>query len=342
MILPSPAGLLNDAGPIGHCLRRLPPWMLAEAEAQKDPWRWLARKVDRDRIEHQKQGPSEELNAEIARYEKAGFKRTGINVWTASKEARDKTQIREVRFHYHKHDTNKRAERIIMEAHWPASFRKTLHAAASQRRAIIRLGEAAGGGGSISKSFRSELREALKKGNQEAATHWAHKVAASVFRRKDGRRWLLQGKRTPPAIREHARWLYEQLYTRDVRRLGRKEADEKRRSPDQGLDFKQETASDKIAVQLAVGWLSLPGGFPGYCFLSDEVTANVLGIVMPFLRSTTWKLVRTIRERIGLKKGEIIVTCLKRRPGGEWAALDFRGREWGLLKPLSGAVPPKL
>jgi hypothetical protein len=341
MILPSPAELLNDVGPIGRFLRALPPWMLAEAQKQKDAWRWLARKVDRDRIEHHTPGPAGDFDAEVARYEKHGFKRTGVGVWTASKEARGRTRIREVRFHYHKHDANKRVERIIMEAHWPASFRKTLLAAASQRRALIRLGEAAGGGGSISKSYHSELREALKQGDQRAATHWAQKVAASLLRRKHGRHWLLHDKNFPPAIREYARLLYEQFYARDVRRLGRKKANDKWRN-EQELDVKQETASDKIAVQMTMGWLSLPNGFPGYCFLSDDMIAKVLGLFVPFLKSADLKLVRTIRERIGLKKGEIIVTRLKQCANGDWAALDSGGEGWGLLKPQSGAVPPKL
>jgi hypothetical protein len=70
--------------------------------------------------------------------------------------------------------------------------------------------------------------------------------------------------------------------------------------------------------------------------------AEVLGLLAPFLKSADWKLVRTIRERIGLKKGEITVTSLKQRANGDWAAFDSRGGGWGLLKPQSRSIPPKL
>jgi hypothetical protein len=184
-----------------------------------------------------------------------------------------------------------------------------------------------------------ELRRAP---DQKTKTHWANKVIAPILQTEDGRRWLLEDKKWPAGFHEEAQRRYGRFYAADLRRLGKKGADRKWRGVGQDLDFKQETASDKIAVQMTMGWLSLPGGFPGYCFLSDDMIAKVLGLFVPFLKSADWKLVRTIRERIGLKKGEIIVTRLKQLANGDWAALDSRDRGVGLMRLESGAVPPKL
>jgi hypothetical protein len=304
--------------------------LLEKAESTADPWARLSQRLGRKTVELERHISAAELATEIAKYKKAGFQRTGVGVWCVDKRDRDKTKIREVRFFSCKEDPSAYHERIVLDG---IHFRKIFHAAASQRRAIARLGEAAAGGGSISRSYRALLVKAIRSGDKRAASHWAKKVAGSILRTKEGRHWLLEDGRTPLAVREPARRQYEQLYAHDVRRLGRKKADEKWRN-EQALDFKQQTASDKIAVQLAMGWLSLPGGFPGYCFVSDEVTANLLGLFMPFLKSTKWKLVSTIRERIGLKKATIFVTCLKPLANGDWAAKDSRGLCWGLLKPL--------
>jgi hypothetical protein len=345
MILPSPTGLLNDAGLIGQILRQLPQRILEEAEKKHDPWAWLAKWVHRNPAEYWGTGTVAKRDAEIRALKAAGFKWSATGIYSRNARRRRKAiayqGTREVCFCPHPRNPRQVLMRSVLDKPWPPIFSKTFIAAASQRNALRRLGEAALHAGSIFRSYRMEMRAAQKRGDQKAADHWANKLAAAILRMESGRRWLLEGKSWPALIRKEARRRYDCFYAADVRRLGRKKADEKWQSPDKELDFKQETACDKIAVQLTMGWLSLPGGIPGYCFLSDEMIAEVLGLLAPFLKSADWKLVRTIRERIGLKKGEIIVTSLKQRANGDWAIFDSAGRDLGVL-PWSKCVPPKL
>lgn len=99
--------------------------------------------------------------------------------------------------------------------------------------------------------------------------------------------------------------IYDELYTKDLRKLGRKKADEKWKGDHRIADFEQATASDKIAVELVRGWMrGNKGGCPGYCFCSDEVLASVLGNGLN-LRSTNRDLILEIRRRLGLRKAKV-------------------------------------
>jgi len=51
MELPTPIGLLQETGVIGQILRQLPRAALDEAEAQNDPWNWLAKWVQKNPVE---------------------------------------------------------------------------------------------------------------------------------------------------------------------------------------------------------------------------------------------------------------------------------------------------
>jgi hypothetical protein len=81
--------------------------------------------------------------------------------------------------------------------------------------------------------------------------------------------------------------------------------------------------------------------------MSDEVLAKVLGLTLPLpsllLESSHgWKIVRTIRERIGLKKAEVLITGVKKNDDGQWAVLDRQEAEGGRFPAVVKVVPPKL
>jgi hypothetical protein len=332
--------------------------VLEDADKQDDPWTWLAKWVRTNFVENWRVGTTQAQAAECVALEKEGFKRTAIGVYTADADTRRKTNIRkgirEVRFYSHKHDAKKIIMRCIMDARWPNSFRKTFEAAATQKSSLLRLLEIGRTGGSISKSWLNEIRSAQVKGDQKMANHWANKQAASILQMARGRQWLLEGKwrglRTSPSIRREARRRYEAFYAADVRRLGKKKADAKWKS-DHDSDFltspfKLKSNSDRIAVAMTLKWVIFGNsGFPGLCFMSDEILAQFLGHTLPLpslLSAGGWKTIRTIRERIGLKKAEVLVTGLKHLGGSKWAVLSHRGQEAGWFDAGNHSVPPKL
>ncbi len=367
--LPTPIGLLQKAGPIGQILRQLPSGVLKEAETQDDPWTWLAGWVMKNPVEHCCVGTIEMRDAECAALEKEGFKRTNTGVYLANTKARRNAEIyqgvREVHFNSHKDDPAKIIMRLVMDGCWPDKFHKTFEAAASQQQAILRLVEVGRGGGSISQSWRLKMQAAQIRGDQKAADHWVDKVTASILHLEKGRQWLLedkvQGLRVPSEMRDEARQRYEKFYAKDVRRLGRKKADKKWKGADDTFEFKRLTNGEKIAVTLTFGWLFVTGekieiGFPGYCFISDEILATILGLTLPLpsLLPKTGdeknqcgrKTIEDCRLDIGLKKGETLVTGVKKvdnseRSEWEWAILDENDKEVGYFNQAN-SLPPKL
>jgi hypothetical protein len=356
--LPTPIGLKQEKGVIGEILRQLPPSVLAEAEKNSEPWPWLAKWVKGNPIQYWYRATAHDRDAECAKLENEGFKRTAVGVYSANANIRRKSKIRmgirEVRFYSHKYDPDQVFKCVVMDARWPDTFRKTFEAAASQRSAILRLVEIGRGGGSISQSYRLKMRDAQMSGNRKKAAHWANKVTASILQMEMGRQWLLEGNvrglSAPKEIRREARRRYEKFYANDVRRLGRQKADQrwKGKGSPQTRMFKTETNSDRIALAMTTGWLSVgQKGFPAFCFMSDEVLAKVLGLTLPLpsllLESSHgWKIVRTIRERIGLKKAEVLITGVKKNDDGQWAVLDRQEAEGGRFPAVVKVVPPKL
>jgi hypothetical protein len=345
--LPTPIGLLQETGVIGEILRRLPRGVLDESENKNQPWFWLAKWVDRNPVEHLYRGKMEDGRAECAKLESEGFKRTDIGVYSASVTAQRKTKIREVRFYSDEHDPSKVFMRVV--ARWPGSFRKTFEAAASQRTAFLRLATAARGGGSISGTWHLKMRAAQIKGDQKMTDHWANKETASILQTERGRRWLLEGKTpgAPPKIQAEAQRRYRKLYAADVRRLGRTKADEKWKSTETPR-FKLRSNGDYIAVAMTMEWLvGGHNGFPGLCFMSDEVLAMLLGHALPvpalYEKSSGWKTVRTIRERIGLRKAGILFTGIEKIGDNKWAILNRYGKKthWISLT-VNKPLPPEL
>jgi hypothetical protein len=360
MNLPTPIGLLQEKGVIGEILRQLPRTVLAEAEKQSDAWLWLAKWVKENPVIHWHDGTVAMRDAEYAALEKEGFKWTDAGVYSVDPATRRNAKVykgvREVRFNYHQHDPKKIIMRVVMDGCWPDSFRKTFVAAASQCEAELRLAEIARGGGSISQSWRLKIRAAQKIGDRKMADHWADKVAGSILQWEHGRQWLLhdkvKGLSAPPKIREIARQKYEKFYAADVRKLGRKPADEKWKGADNlksPIGFKRDTNSDKIAEAMTTSWLTVGhNGFPGLCFMSDELLAQLLGCTIPLPSllnevSDGWKTIRTIRERIGLKKAEILFNGIEKVADKKWAILDLRGEKTHSITLLPDKpLPPKL
>lgn len=336
-------------------LRQSSNTVLEEAETQDDPWSWLAEWVKKNPIEHWNIGTVEMRDAECEALEKEGFKRTDTGVYSADPATRHNAKIyqgvREVRFNFHKHDAAKIIMRVVMDGCWPDSFPKTFQAAASQRKAFLRLSTVARGGGSISGTWHLKMRAAQMKGDQKKADHFAHKETASIMQTERGRQWLLEDKvkglSAPPEIRKEASRRYETFYNADVRRLGRKKADERWKNT-KTPRFKMNSNGDYIAAAMTMEWLvGGQNGFPGLCFMSDEVLATLLGHALPvpalYEKDAGWKTVRTIRERIGLKKAEILFTRIDKVADKKWVLLDQHGEKTPSITLLPNKpLPPEL
>jgi hypothetical protein len=347
MNLPTPIGLLQDKGVIGEILRQMPRPVLDEAEKHKNPWFWLARWVKKNPVEHWGIGTVEMRDATCAELEKEGFKRTGTGVYQ-SRNKRHNAKIfrgfRKVCFYHHQCNPTQIYQRVVIDKRWPDGLRKTFVAAASKWEAELRLAEIARGGGSISQSWRLKIRAAQKSGDRKMADHWAHKLAANTLQWEKGRQWLL--KDAPPKVCEIARQKYEKFYAAGVRRLGKKKADQKwkgRQTP----RFKVKSNSDKIAEAMITGWLTGgSNGFPGMCFMSDELLAKFLGYILPLpslLTDSGLKLIVTTRQRIGLKKAEILFSDVKKDGEQRWAIMNLRGEKayWFSLRKRK-CLPPIL
>ena len=355
MKLPTPVGLLQEAGVIGIILRQLPRRALDEAEKQDNPWYWLARWVKSNPVEHWRIGTVEMRDAECTTLEIEGFKRTAPGVYSADAKTRRNSKIRkgirEVHFYSHKYDPNRVFMHAIMFERWPDSFHKTFEAAASQRRAFLRLSTVARGGGSISSTWHLKMHAAYKRGDLKGMDHFADKETASILQTERGRQWLLEDKveglSAPPEVRQDARCKYEAFYNADVRRLGRKKADEKWKNT-KTPRFKMKSNGDYIAAAMTKEWLVVEeNGFPVLCFMSDEVLATLLGHSLPvpalYEKVTGWKTVRTIRERICLKKGEILFTGIEKVGEKTWAIFNQRGEKTHSITLLPRKpLPPEL
>jgi hypothetical protein len=236
-----------------------------------------------------------------------------------------------------------------VEMIWPASFRKTFEAAASQKEALRRLGEVAAGAGSISTNRHRKLGDALKNDDPKTAKRCVNKMASSIL--QWDKQWF---KSAPPEIRKVVRRIEKKSYAADVRSRGRTKADKKWKNEDNAqspLDFKRGTKEQKIGTELTLGWLSVgDDGFPGYCFISDKILATMLGLTLPFqgLSPTSddadnergGKFIEDCRLDIGLKKAEIIVTRLKKVNECKWAILDEDDNEVGYFQ-RAGSFPQK-
>lgn len=339
MNLPTPIALLQDKGVIGEILRQIRQsshTVLEEAETKDDPWTWLAKWCKRNPVIHWHDGTKKMRDTECATLEKEGFKQKDIGVYVATKKrptAKVFQGVREVRFNFHKHDPEKIIMRVEMDGCWPDSFRKTFEAAASQRKAFNVLAQVARDGGSISNHDRHlKILTAEKRGDRQTVERLTKKHLASILQTVCGRRWLLENKEkalvAPPEMREWARREYEILYAADVRHLGRKPADEKWKSTKTPRYKMSSNYGDYIAAAMTTEWLvGGSSGFPGLCFMSDELLAKLLGYTLPLpslLSDSGLKLIVTIRQRIGLKKAEILFNGIEQIADKKWAILNLR------------------
>lgn len=310
--------------------------MLSGAKRQDLPWEWLAKQVDGKPVEYRHEFDASKLAAEVAYYEKLGFRRTADGTYLPDDKARRETKIREVRFESDGKKPGVTIKRGIMDEIWPPAFKRIFEAGASQRQALLRLVEIGRSGGSVTTSFRKKLGDAMLQSDQKASNHWAKKIAASYFRFDLTRDRLLNDPQIPPETRQALQQLYDEIYAVDVSRAGRSAADKKWKGRGE-LKFKWDSISERVAMALTLDWMAVGAkcfteGFPGYAFISDEVLATLLGHALPLrglLSEQGWKTVRTIRERMKLKKAEVLfreakvnVTGPKK---GEFCVIDRHG-----------------
>lgn len=341
MKLPTPIGLSQEKGVIGHILRQLPRPVLADAEMQNDPWTWLAKWVKKNPVEHWHPGTPEMCEAECAALEREGFERTGVGNYTATKKRPDAAvfqRVREVRFYSHKQASGKVSMRVIEDERWPDGFRKTFEAAVSQRKAFNVLAQRARGGGSISNhDLHLKILGAMKQGDKATVERLTKKHLASILRTTRGRRWLLENKEdglsASREMREWAQRQYQSFCAADVSHLGRKKADEKWRSAATPQLKVGANDGDYIAAAMAIEWLSVgQNGFPGLCFMSDGLIAELLGRGLPIPalcdeNKSGWKTVSVIRERLRLKKAITLFTGMEKIDGDWWVLLDRSGNK---------------
>lgn len=223
-----------------------------------------------------------------------------------------------------------------------SACRKLFAAACSQIKAYQRLTIISRGGGSVSGLLKEKLDCAFECGDEVAISQYQDKFIAAICSTKKGKNSLLYNRgvdagRFDDATRAYARVRYKALYTADVRRLGKKKADAKWNGD--GCNPSRIPANSQcIAEAMARSWvvgLDQFSNMPGLCFMKDELLASLLGRVLPVksLLSTEidgWKTVRTIRERIGLKKA-IITLVDMRKIGNGWELLDRHGNSAGII-----------
>lgn len=360
MNLPTPIGLLDEKGVIGHLLRQLhrsSNTVLEEAEAQTEPWSWLARWVQKNPVIHWYAGSTAMRDSECAALKKEGFKETANGVYTAATRARHNANlyqgVREVRFACQKANPTKIIMRVEMDGCWPDGFRKAFEAAASQKRAFNALLQVARKGGSVSSHDRHlKILAAEKCGDTKTSSRLTQKHLSSILQTKPGRLWLLENKAkalcSPPKMQQWARQNYEQFYAADVRRLGKNKADDKWKGTE-APRFKMNCNGDYVAAALTKEWLTIgQNGFPGFCFMSDALLSQLLGRALPWPRLLEeeihgWKTIRTVRERLGLKKADILLTGMEKVSHNKWAILNRHGqREYSITLLPNKPLPPEL
>ena len=346
-LLATPLELLEDPGVIGDILKQMPYDVLEEAKNHDKSWAWLGKWVVDNPVQRLFFGTQESVDDECRRLEREGFRKTNIGVYSANEEASLKLQIREVRFYFHRHDANKRVMRIIMNTRWPDIFRKALEAAASQQEALLRLVEIARDGGTVAKSWRAQILTAREAGDAKAENHAANKVLASLLSHEPFRTWLLEDSSAPSLFRQESRERYNAFYNADLRRVGRTKADKKWKST-KPLWFKMDSYSDRVAEALSTCWVRAGfNGFPGLCFMSDELLAQLLGHTLPLPsllsnRLRGGKFIWAVRKRMGLEQAETLFTRIEQVETNKWAILDRYGNRAHWISLRTDKLPPKL
>ncbi|MGO8926854.1 MAG: hypothetical protein ACLQU3_08190 [Limisphaerales bacterium] len=171
----------------------------------------------------------------------------------------------------------------------------------------------------------------------------------SLLRTQGGRHWFMEDEGMPLATRKLARRLYKRKYDANVRRVGRKKADEKWKgnsTMEQASPFKLNSDTDVIAAAMITGYLAVGhSGFPGYAFISDEALRDVFGLFLRLRKQPAFDMIRSIRKRLHLKKAEILYTGLRKGPDGTWELLGVCGGTFGFYTAkgpaLSTGIAPR-
>ena len=221
----------------------------------------------------------------------------------------------------------------------PEGFPLLFAAADSQRGAMLRFSRKAQKTGSLNTSCYDKLLAAIKSGNRRAGRVAEKKILGGMYRIDRGR-YLLAAAKKSPELQAEIQGLIDGCYQRDVRRLGRRKADEKPGRLTIGDCFREHIACDRIAFAMTCGWLrGGKTGLPGLCFWSDEVIATYLGRVLN-LRTLGVGTVRKLRHRLKLKKASVLVRQICPGVKGEFELLDSHGKAiWrGKVIDSSGSV----
>jgi hypothetical protein len=131
--------------------------------------------------------------------------------------------------------------------------------------------------------------------------------------------------------------------------LGRKKAEEKWKGKTTPRYEPGDNDGDFFVEAMITSWLTVgQNGFPGLCFMSDELLAKLLGNFLPWPELLNenkygWKTIRTNRERIGLKKAEILFTDMVKINDRKWAILNRHGEKTHSITLLPNKpLPPEL
>lgn len=221
----------------------------------------------------------------------------------------------------------------------PKDFRLLFAAADSQNGALRRFSYKAQKTGSLHTSWYDRLLAAVKNRNAQAQNTAAKKIFAGMYRVDRGRFLLAACKRKPRIKAQIQKWI-DELHARDVRRLGRREADKKPKRLTIADLFRKDVACDRIAFAMTTGWLRWDAnGFPGLCFCSDKVIATLLGRMLN-LRTLGEGTVRKLRQRLKLKKASVLVRQICPGTNGQFELSDSCGKPFwrGKVVNSSGKV----
>ena len=221
----------------------------------------------------------------------------------------------------------------------PKDFRLLFATADSQKGALRRFSYKAQKIGSLYTSWYERLLAALKNRDTRAQITASKKIFAGMYRVDRGRFLLAEFKRNPGFKAQIQKWI-DECYARDVRRLGRRKADEKPKRLTIADFSRKDFACDRIAFAMTCGWLRWnKDGFPGLCFCSDEVIATLLGGMLN-LRTLGVGTVRKLRHRLKLKKASVLVRQICPGTEGQFELSDSRGKPFwrGIVVNSSGKV----
>lgn len=207
----------------------------------------------------------------------------------------------------------------------PKPYRKLFAAADSQRYALLRFSRMAQRTASLNNSQYERLVSASASGNTVIAIRAATRILRAMYRIDRGR-FLLRATKRRPKLKADLEKILAEFYKQDTRRLGRRQANKPGKKPTLRDCVRNYVVCERLAFGMACGWMRGDKyGFPGLCFCSDEVITGLLGKLLN-LPSVKLGTVRKLRQRLHLKKADVVVRKLAIRTNGTFELLDSQGK----------------